>query len=185
MGNALRDQLLKAGLVNEQQAKKAAKEKQKELLRQQGQGKAKQEQQDKLRAQQAAQTEKANRDRQLNQQRQEQAEKKALATQIRQLIEQNRQAGGEGDIAYNFSDRGKVKRLYVADAVRQKISAGQLAIVRFDQGYALVSAEIAAKISARDPESVVVSNEPKPSAASGQEAEDPYAQFQVPDDLIW
>jgi len=187
MGNALRDQLLKAGLVDERQAKKAAKEKHKDAQRQHGQGKTATAEEDRLRAQQAqAQAEKVERDRQLNQQRQEQALKKAAAAQIRQLVEQHRQTKEGGETPYNFIDCGKVKRLYLSDRVRRRIVQGQLAIVRLDQDYELVLPEIAEKIHARDANSVVVFNDPKqPAAAAPPVEEDPYAKFQVPDDLVW
>jgi len=184
MGNALRDQLLKAGLVNEKQAKKAAKEKQKDAQRQHGQGKPATAEEDAARARQA-QAEKIERDRLLNQQRQEQAQKKALAAQIRQLVEQHRQPKEAGETPYNFADGGKVKRLYLSERLRRRIVQGQLAIVRLDQGYELVLPEIAEKIRARDADSVVVFNDTRQPAAQEAPAEDPYAKFQVPDDLIW
>ena len=184
MGNALRDQLLKAGLVNEKQVKQAVKEKQKDVQRTHGQGKSTVQEEEKQRAQRA-QAEKAERDRLLNQQRQEQAEKKAIAAQIRQLVEQNRQPKQDGDTPYNFVDRGKVKRLYASDKTRQRISSGQLAIVRLEKEYELVPADVAEKIAARDPDCVVLHNDPKQKPASEAIASDPYAQFQVPDDLMW
>ncbi len=183
MGNALRDQLLKAGLVNEKQVKKAVKEKQKDTQRQHGQAKTTGQEEEKRRAQQA-QAEKIERDRMLNQQRQELAEKKAIAAQIRQLVEQNRQPKGEGDTPYNFVDGGKVKRLYLSDKMRERIAKGQLAIIRLEQQYELVPPETAEKIQARDPSYVVVFNEPKQAAAEAT-LEDPYAKYQVPDDLMW
>lgn len=184
MGNALRDQLLKAGLVNEKQAKKAAKEHQKDVQRQHGQGKNTVQDEERLRAQRA-QAEKAERDRLLNQQRQEQAEKKAIAAQIRQLVEQNRLPREDGDTPYNFVDGGKVKRLYVSEKTRLRIGSGQLAIVRFDKGYELVLAEVAEKIAGRDPDCVVLLNPPKQQPVQETLPDDPYAQFQVPDDLMW
>lgn len=185
MGNALRDQLLKAGLVNEKQVKKAVKEKQKDIQRQQGQGKGNAQEEERQRAQRA-QAEKAERDRLLNLQRQQEAEKKAIAAQIRQLVEQNRQPKEDGDTPYNFVDGGKVKRLYVSEKLRQRIGSGQLAIVRFDKGYELVPPDVAEKIQARDASHVVVLNEPHPKAAAETAPEDdPYAKYQVPDDLMW
>jgi uncharacterized protein YaiL (DUF2058 family) len=184
MGNALRDQLLKAGLVNEKQVKQAAKEKHKEALRQQGQGKTDAPNEDKLRRQREK-AEQANRDRLLNQQRQMEAEKKALYAQVRQLVEQNRQPKGEGDTPFNFVDRGKVKRLYASDPVRQRIVAGQLAIVRLEKEYELVPPETAEKIRARIADSVVVFNTPKQPLTPEIKPDDPYAKFQVPDDLVW
>ena len=184
MGNALRDQLLKAGLVNEKQLKQAVKEKQKDLQRQQGQGKGNAQEEEKRRAQQA-QAEKAERDRLLNLQRQEQAGKKAAAAQIRQLVEQNRQPKEDGDTPYNFVDGGKVKRLFLSEKLRQRIGSGQLIIVRLDKGYELVQPDVAEKIQARDPDGIVLWNDAKQKPATETGSSDPYAQFQVPDDLMW
>lgn len=185
MGNALRDQLLKAGLVNEKQVKQAAKEKQKDLQRQHGQGKTAEQEEEKQRAQKA-QADKLERDRLLNQQRQEQAEKKALAAQIRQLVEQNRILKEDGDTPYNFVDGGKVKRLYLSEKLRQRIALGHIAIVRLEKGYELVPPEVAEKIRARDPACLVLVNEPARKKAEEAPAEDdPYAKYQIPDDLMW
>ena len=184
MGNALRDQLLKAGLVNEKQVKKAEKEKHKENHSQQGRGKTDSHAEGKQRSQQAKQ-DKLERDRLLNQQRQVEAEKKALYAQIRQLVEQNRQPKGDGDTPYNFIDQGKVKRLYFSDQVRARIVNGQLAIVRLENAYELVPAETAEKIQARIADSIVVFNEPKRRETAEPSPSDPYAEFQIPDDLMW
>lgn len=182
MGNALRDQLLKAGLVNEKQLKKAVKDKTKEEQRLQGQGKPQHKDEERLKAQKA-QAEKAERDRLLNQQKQEEAERKAIAAQVRQIIEQNREAKEDGDTPYNFVDGGKVKRLYLSERQRERISKGILAIVKLGQTYELVPADTAEKIAARDQSAVVLLNisNSEPQTA----AEDPYAQYQIPDDLMW
>lgn len=175
----LKDQLLKAGLVNEKQIKQAQKEKRKE---QPHQSKASAAEEEKRRQRAAA--EKAERDRQLNAQRQQEAEKKATAAQIRQLIEANRQPKEEGEAPFNFSDGGTVKRLHLSEKMRGQIVKGVLAIVRLDGKYELVLAEVADKIRQRDAAAVVLQNEP-PRRQEAEQSDDPYAAFQVPDDLIW
>jgi len=174
----LRDQLLKSGLVNEKQVKKAQKEKHKE---QRNQGKSVVPE-DKLRLQQA-QAEKAERDRLLNQQRKEEAERKAVSAQVRQLIETQRIAKAEGDIPFNFTDGGAVKKLYLDRKLRDLLVKGHTAIVKLDDRYEIVPRETAEKIGQRLAEAVVLLNE----AARSEEpsADDPYAAYQVPDDLIW
>ncbi|MGZ8219902.1 DUF2058 domain-containing protein [Methylomagnum sp.] len=175
----LKDQLLKAGLVNEKQIKQAQKEKRKE---QPHQNKASAAEEEKRRQRAAA--EKAERDRQLNAQRQQEAEKKAMVAQVRQLIEANRQPKEAGDTPFNFSDGGTVKRLHLSDKLRGQIVKGVLAIVRLDGQYELVLAEVADKIRQRDAAAVVLQNEP-PRKQEPEASDDPYAAFQVPDDLIW
>jgi uncharacterized protein YaiL (DUF2058 family) len=181
MANGLRDQLLKAGLVNEKQVKKAQQEKRKEQKQSQQKGGPSDEQKQRI---QQAQAEKAERDRQLNLERKREQEQKAVAAQIRQLIETNRQPKGEGDTAYNFVDGNKVKRMYAADKVRAQIAKGRLAIVRLDDQYELVPPEIAEKIRQRDESAVVLLNTPQREEKQ-PEADDPYAAYQVPDDLMW
>lgn len=183
MSNALRDQLLKAGLVSDKQVKQAVREKRKETLRQQGQKQTAAVDEQKRQAQKA-QAEKAERDRQLNLQRKEAAEQKAISAQVRQLIETHRQPKGEGDTPYNFIDGDKVKRMFVSDKVREQLCQGRLAIVKLDQQYELVPAEIAQKIRARHEDSVVLLNDFQQTSAGNGDV-DPYADYKIPDDLIW
>lgn len=182
MRNALQDQLLKAGLVNDKQVKKASLEKRKETRQNQG-TKPAEDPAEAQRQRQQAQAEKAERDRLLNQQRNTAAEQKAIAAQIKQLVEAHRRPGGDGDTPYHFADDGKVKILHVSEPVRGQIVRGSLAIVKVDQQYALVPQEVAEKIRARNPAAVIVDNA-QPQTEKPQE-NDPYAQYQVPDDLMW
>ena len=163
MSNALRDQLLKAGLVNDKQAKKAAKEQRKEANQRHGQAQPQKAVEEAKRQVQQAQVEKAERDRQLNLQRQEAAEQKALSAQVRQLVETHRIQGTEGDIPFNFADGKTVKRLYVAASVRDRICNGQLAIVKTEGRYDLVARDIAEKIRARHAPCVILQNDPQES----------------------
>lgn len=184
MGNALRDQLLKAGLVNDKQAKKAAKEQRKEANQRHGQGQSRQAEEEARLQAQRAQAEKIERDRQLNLQRQQAAEQKAIAAQVRQLVEANRIADTAGDVAFNFTDGKTVKRIYVNDAVRRKISDGLIAIVKVEGRYELVPREAGEKIRARNADSVILLNDPK-TKQEGKGGDDPYAGYEVPDDLMW
>jgi uncharacterized protein len=174
---------LKAGLVNEKQLKQATKEKQKEIRQQQGQGgrpKA-----DEVRAQQQRQAaEKTERDRQLNQQRKEESDRKAKAGELKQLVEAHAQPTGDGEIPYNFVDAGHVKRLYVGSKERDRLASGRLAIVRCEGRYSLLLPEVAQKIQERHESALVLWNRPA-KEETAPAADDPYAQFQVPDDLMW
>src|SRR5690606_29421556 len=144
MSLSLRDQLLKAGLVNEKQAKQAGKQKQKE---QRLANKCQAELDDSARrAALAAQAEKAARERELNRQQQEKAEQKARAAQIKQLIERSRLPKLNSDDYYNFVDDKNVKRLAVNALMRDKLSRGSLAIVRHAGGYEVIPREAALRI---------------------------------------
>ncbi|RMR67631.1 Nucleoprotein/polynucleotide-associated enzyme [Pseudomonas savastanoi pv. fraxini] len=179
MSLSLRDQLLKAGLVNQKQAKQVGKEKQKEQrLVHKGQAQADDSQK---RAAQEAMAEKAKRDQELNRQQQEKVEQKARAAQVKQLIEVSRLPKLITEDYYNFVDDKKVKRISVNALVRNKLSSGSLAIVHHGGGYEIIPREAALKIQERDPRRIVLLSTPTEAA----DADDPYAAYQVPDDLMW
>jgi hypothetical protein len=178
---SLQDQLLKAGLVDKKKAQKAQKVKheQAKLKR-----KNKIETVDEARlAAQKAQAEKVERDRQLNLQRKQEAEQRAITAQIRQLIEMNRQEKGTGDITYNFTDGSKVTHIYVDERQQRQLGNGHLAIVRLDGHYEIVPSTVSEKIALRDESYLVYCN--KGRAETVVDEDDPYAEFQVPDDLMW
>lgn len=179
MGLSLRDQLLKAGLVNEKQAKQAGKQKQKqERLERKGQV----DKDDSLReAALKAHAEKVERDRELNRQQQEKVEQKARQAQVKQLIEGSRLPKIDGDDYYNFVDGKKVKRIAVNAMLREKLSRGSLAIVRHGGSYEMIPRDAALKIQERDKQRVVLLNTP----TEAPDADDPYAAYKVPDDLMW
>lgn len=179
MSLSLRDQLLKAGLVNEKQAKQADKQKQKQQrLEKKGQVEIDDEQK---RIALQAMAEKAARDQELNRQQQEKVAQKAIAAQIKQLIETSRLPKMTSEDYYNFVDEKKVKRIAVNSMMRDKLSRGSLAIVRLGTGYEIIPREAALKIQERDAQRVLLLNTP----TEAPDADDPYAAYQVPDDLMW
>ncbi|MGZ5029640.1 MAG: DUF2058 domain-containing protein [Methylobacter sp.] len=178
---SLQEQLLKSGLVSTGQARSIKADKRKQTQQQRKNGV---EVVDEAKAlAQKAQAEKIERDRELNQQRQQQEAQKQLTAQIKQIIELNRLPQDPDGLAYNFTDNNKVKRLYVSEAMRDQIAEGRLAIVKLGQQYEVIGAEAARKIQSRDAASVIVLNESNKVAEDA--VEDPYAAYQVPDDLIW
>ncbi len=178
---SLQEQLLKSGLVSSAQAKTVKAEKRKEQKQQQH-NQAPVVDEAKLIAQQAK-AEQAEKDRLLNLQQLEQAEKKAIAAQIRQLVDEHKQAQDpESDLTYHFTDGTLVKKLYVSAAMRDSLVGGRLAIVKTGKRYEVVSCEIADKIRQRDARAVLVCNQPQ---ALETAVDDPYAAYQIPDDLLW
>jgi len=180
VGNSLQDQLLKAGLVDEQKLRQTKTAKRKK--NKQTKGGAHDEQA--RRTQQAA-AEKAKHDRKLNREREEAAKRKAEEHELRQLIHTHRILRGEGDLAFNFQDGTALKRIYVTAEQQRGLVHGALALVRQDANYELVPPAIAEKVHARKAELVVVLNTPGRPADSPAEEDDPYADYQVPDDLMW
>jgi len=180
MGNSLFDQLKQAGLVDDKKANELRKEKRKKGKQRKGK-KAQVMDENTLRARQAL-SEKAAHDRVLNRERNEAAERKAVAVQINQLIEMNRVADRDGEIAFNFTDDGKVQRVYVSEDIHRQLGRGILAVVSYADRYELVPAPVAEKIKLRDESRILVCNPPK---ADTTDDDDPYADYKVPDDLMW
>ena len=179
---SLQDQLLKAGLIDKNKANKASKDRQKQanLARKSG---AKTDNAIKRRAQQER-DQKLARDRELNQQRQQATSRKAIAAQVKQLIESNCLDRDQGEISYSFIYKNKVKNIAVTPELKNQLTLGRLAIVTFllnnQRKFEIVPAPVAEKIAKRDATAVVHLNQEVET-----EEDDPYADFQVPDDLTW
>ena len=179
MSLSLRDQMLKARLVNEKQVKQATKEqKRQQRLEKKGAVAVDETQRQ---AALKAMAEKQQRDQELNREQQEKAERKAQIAQIRQLIENARLPKLNSEDYYNFVDHKKVKRIAVNDMIRNKLSSGSLAIVKHGGGYEIVPREAALKIQERDAQRIVLLNVVSEAASD----DDPYAAYQIPDDLMW
>jgi uncharacterized protein len=176
MTMSLRDQLLQAGLANERQSKEAERQLQQQQRERQQLPKDKRATASpgQLAAQQA-QSAKAARDQELNRQSLQKADKKARRAQIAQLIEQNRLPRAQTDERYNFVDGNKVRYIPADHSVRERLTRGEIAIVRLDRGYELVPAEIATRIRERDEHVVVQSGMTHDAAATDG----------VPDNLMW
>lgn len=175
MAGSLQDQLVKSGLASEQQLKHT-KSKQRKQKRS---GAATPDAAQREQAQQAA-AEKRARDQALNRQRDEEAKRKAEQIALWQLVRDNRVPRADGDRAYNFTDGKALKRLYVSAAQHRDLVDGRLAIVRHDDFYELVPATVAERLEAAEPALVLVHNR-----AEAEDGEDEYADYKVPDDLMW
>ena len=176
---SLQEQFLKSGLVDKNKAKQANHEKtrQKKDERRSGTQTV-----DEVRlAALETQRKKAEQAREANAQRDAAATQKAILAQIAQMVQMNRQNKGNGEIAYNFTHNNKIERIYVSAAVQAHLMASRLVIVCQGGATELVPRIIADKIAERDPALVVRVNK----ASAEVDADDPYAAFQIPDDLMW
>lgn len=179
---SLQDQLLKAGLIDSKKAKQANKEKRKEtnVARRSNEQVVDEIKQ----SAEQARLEKAGRDRELNRQRDLELQQKAIAAQIKQLIENHRQpkGAGNGDVEYNFTDGKLIKKMRVSPLVLEQVVRGVLAVVKLGDAYELVPRIVADKIAQRDENFVVVANTKTESVVDD---DDPYKDYVIPDDLMW
>ncbi len=180
MSNPFQEQFLKAGLVTEKQVKEANRKK-KGKPPQRKKQQRKQPDAATLRAREAA-AKKAEHDRELNKKREEQARKKAISIEIDQLIRDHKISRDKDcEIGYQFQHRGKVNKLYVNAEMKQGIVDGKIGIARIEGRYELVPLSTAQKIQQRNEQRVVLLEAEEKQV----DADDPYADYQVPDDLMW
>jgi uncharacterized protein YaiL (DUF2058 family) len=186
---SLKDQLLNAGLIDKTKAAKIEQDQRKQAhqktAKAQKQAKKTGEvvvDEARLLAEKVLQ-EKAERSKELNRQQREQAEKKAIQAQIKQLIDINRIDRQRGDIAYQFADGNKVKKIYLTNTLQDQLAYGIIVLVKFGDGYELVPRQIAEKIAQRDATCILVQNAGSTETAAAED--DPYADFKIPDDLMW
>ena len=192
MAGSLQDQLLGAGLIQKQKAKNIQTAKKKAAKQSRAN---KTELVDKAaELAKKAQEEQRKKSQALNEQRKREAEKKALLAQIRQIIEINsiqaapKKMAEEELSAYNFTDKGKIKTLHLSPQNHDLLSRGVIAIAKLqasgEASYHLIPAVAANKIKERDDSAIVLLNDPTSSREQAVD-DDPYAGFEVPDDLMW
>lgn len=180
-GNPLQEQLLKAGLVKKSKLSEVARE-QNKARNAKGPPVLNEIQ---LEAERSR-AEKVERDRALEAERRAQARIAELRAQARQIIE-DKKVLRSGESEYRFSVDGAIRTLLVNNDLRQKLSCGSLVIARLDERFELLPRAAADKVRERDAAMIVLdhgqaSSEP---AAASSEDDAYYAQFKVPDDLIW
>ena len=179
--NPLQEQLLKAGLVKKSKVAEVAREQHK-ARHAKGAATPSEIQ---LEAERAR-AEKAERDRALATERNAQARITELRAQARQII-QDRKVPRTGESEYRFSAGGAIRTLLINDELRKQLSTGALVIAQLDDRYELLPRLAGDKVRERDPGMIVVDHgqdsNTQPAATSDDDAY--YAQFQVPDDLVW
>ena len=178
--NPLQEQLLKAGLVKKSKVAEAARE-QAKARHGKGPASPSQAQLDAERTR----AEKAERDRALEHERKAQARIAELRAQARQII-QDKKEPGAGESEYRFSADGAIRTILVSDEQRRKLSSGALVIARLGDRYLLLPRAAGDKVRERD-EAMIVLDHGSGSESTEASSEDDayYAQFKVPDDLVW
>ena len=128
------------------------------------------------------------RDKELSEQQKHAALSKEYKAQVKQLIEMNKINISKGNIGFNFTDNNLIKKITVDKTTQAQLISGRLAIARLvtdnsgESEYAIIPASVADKIAQRDANSIVLNSA---LSQEEQDEEDPYADFKVPDDLMW
>ncbi|MGP2855220.1 DUF2058 domain-containing protein [Serratia bockelmannii] len=174
----LQEQMLKAGLVTSKKMAKVQRTAKKSRVQAR-------EAREAVEENKKAQLE---RGKALNEQQKQAALSKEYKAQVKQLIEMNRIVLAKGDIGFNFTDGNLIKKILVDKATQTQLINGRLAIARLvvenreECEYAIIPASVADKIAQRDAASIVLHSA---LSQEEQDEDDPYADFKVPDDLMW
>ena len=187
--NALQAQLLKAGLVKKSQVSQVANQ----------QAKARTDKHDPKAAAIAAEAEKARieaekarlekveRDRQIAAERNAQRRAAELRAQARQIIS-DKKLVAKGEAEYRFEHAGAIRTLLMSEALRKQVIDGAVVVVVDGQGYSLLPRPAALQVRERDADAIALDNAGRDyvEPSTGNAEDDAYyAQFQVPDDLMW
>jgi len=185
MAESLQDQLLKMGVVDKKKAKKSQHQKRQNVNKNRKavkSGKEVKEEEVQKKLEEAARK-KQQRDLELNKRRDEARAKKALQAEVNQIIEQNIvEIPKNAELAYNFTHDSKIRKIYVTDEQHKQLTKGQLAIAVDEKKHRLIPDKVAEKIETRMANAVVrIQPESKPE----KDETDPYADYEIPDDLMW
>lgn len=181
---SLQDQLLKAGLTTKQKTRQAnvdkrKKNKQKRSGVQHDASLQEQVQQDLAKAK----TDKQTKDNALNEQKKQQLADKEQVLRIKQILTHHQIKNVEGDNVYNYTFDTTIKKLPLDAITHKALVNGRLALCGLDGVTYLVTRETAEKLSELDKNVVLVQNDN--SLDEQVDEDDPYADYQIPDDMMW
>ncbi|MCS2167627.1 DUF2058 domain-containing protein [Scandinavium manionii] len=174
----LQEQMLKAGLVSSKKMAKVQRTAKKSRVQAR-------EAREAVEENKKAQLE---RDKELSEQQKQATLSKEYKAQVKQLIEMNKITIARGNIDFNFTDNNLIKKVVVDKLTQSQLISGRLAIARLvvdkngDSTYAIIPASVADKIAQRDADIIVLNSA---LSQEEQDEDDPYADFKVPDDLMW
>lgn len=181
---SLQEQLLKAGLTTKQKARQANTDKRKKNKQKRSGVDVGTSMQDEVKQDLAQQqAEKQAKDAALNAEKQQALAAKEQHQRILQILQHHHIKGVDGENVYNYTFDKKVKKLYVDNVTQQALIKGRLALCGLDDVTYIVTGETADKLAELD-ETVVLLKHDKVDEQQVEE-DDPYAQYQIPDDLMW
>lgn len=181
---SLQDQLLKAGLTTKQKSRQANSA-QKKINKQKrsgvahGAGLQEQVKEDLAKAQ----AEKLAKDIALNEARNKAIAEKEQNLRIKQILQHHQLTGVNGDNDYNYTFGTVIKKISLDVITHKALVNGRLSLCGLEDVTYLVTSETAAKVAELDPSIVLVQNDIVETEETA--SDDPYADYQIPDDLMW
>jgi len=181
---SLQDQLLKAGLTTKQKTRQAnadkrKKNKQKRSGVQHNATMQEQVKQDLTKAK----AEKQAKDNALNEDKKQQLADKEKGLRIKQILIHHQIKNVTGDNEYNYTFDNKIKKLSLDAITHKALVNGRLSLCGLDETSYIVTRETAEKIAELNSSIILVQNDKVTDDQSDEN--DPYADYQIPDDLMW
>ena len=178
--NPLQEQLLKAGLAKKSKVAEAARAQEKARH-----GKGPAESADIQREAERVRLEKIERDRALAAEQKARARAGELLAQARQII-QDKKLPRTGESEYRFNADGAIRTLLIDADQRKQLASGAIVVARLGERYELLPRRAGDQVRERAPDLIVLDHgQPGDAPATSDEDDAYYAQFKVPDDLVW
>jgi len=185
---SLQDQLLKAGLTTKQKTRQANADKRKKNKQKRsgvahGASLQEQVQQDLAKTK----ADKQAKDNALNEDKKLKLAEKEQTLRIKQILVHHQIKNVAGESEYNYTFANKIKKLSVDSITHKALVNGRLALCGLQEGNDdvtyIVTSETAEKVATLDNSIILVQNDKVDSEVL--EEDDPYADYQIPDDLMW
>lgn len=185
---SLQDQLLKAGLTTKQKTRQANVDKRKKNKQKRSgvvHGASLQEEVQQDLAKNKA--DKQAKDNALNEDKKLKLAAKEQLLRIKQILVHHQIKNVAGNSEYNYTFNNKIKKLSVDAITHKALVSGRLALCGLqdsdDDITYLVTSETAEKVATLDASIILVQNDKIDSEVVDED--DPYADYQIPDDLMW
>ena len=181
---SLQDQLLKAGLTTKQKTRQANSDKRKKNKQKRSGVEHEATLQEQVQQDLAkAKADKLAKDTALNDEKKLQLNAKEQFLRIKQILDHHQIKNVFGDAIYNYTSDVKIKKLALDHYTHKALINGRLALCGLDDVTYIVTSETAEKLSKLDNNIILVQNDKVED--EGLDESDPYADYQIPDDLMW
>lgn len=108
---------------------------------------------------------------------------KELRADVKKLLRSHKINDNTGEIAYNYTINNQIKRFFVTEAQQKSLIEGEVAIVNWNGISYLIPKEAAEEAKQLFPKINVCLVEKQETKETN--ANDPYADFVIPDDIKW
>ena len=181
MTDSLQDQLKNFGLVSKKKSQQLDAEKRKKIKAQNKGLKIDNEVAEKVKQ---ARLQKKQDDQKRNQQQQQQVKQNEEKARIKQIVNQAKIKDYDGDNAFNFQFNNKIKTLYLNKENHDALVTGSIGLCQIDNVIFILPNSTVNKINTINPLFVVL-HQDKLKTSVETAFDDPYADYDIPDDLMW